>query len=71
MSAFEGITPLLTEDVAIVVCQQLPMEMSAVFSPLLPLVVIVKACMRCGSVVVVSNPVQGLNVYMWFIFYHM
>jgi hypothetical protein len=51
--------------------QRLPMAMSAQFSLLISLAVIVKARMSCGSVVVVSNPVQNMTVYMWFIFYHL
>jgi hypothetical protein len=47
------------------------MEMSAQSCPLISLAVIVKACMSCGSVVAVSNPVQNITVYMWFIFYHL
>jgi len=51
--------------------QRLPMAMSARFSLVISLAVIVKARMSCGSVVVVSNPVQNMTVYMWFIFYHL
>lgn len=51
--------------------QRLPMDMSALPSPLMSLVVIIKASMRCGSVVVVSNPVQSISVYMRLSFYHL
>jgi hypothetical protein len=51
--------------------QRYPIQMAAQSSPQISLPVIVKACMSCGSVVAVSNPVQNITLSMWFIFYHL
>jgi hypothetical protein len=62
---------LVPGDDAVEISQRRPVQMSAQSAAQFSLAVIVKACMSCGSVVAVLNPVQNITVSVWFISYHL